>query len=213
MLRSYDAVLFDFGGVFTPSPFEAVGAMAAELGASPDQLVEVVFGSYSADTDHPWHRLERGELSVETAREEILEIGAQSGFEADLYRLFVGLASVGGVRPEMVECARSLRQEGLRTGLLTNNVAEFREHWRATLPVAELFHDIVDSSEVGVRKPDPRIYELACERLSVAPARAVFLDDHPGNVDAARRVGLEAILVEEDHHRALAALGRLVRPG
>jgi len=210
MSARFDAVLFDFGGVFTASPFHAVGKMAAELGTSAERLVDVVFGSYSSDTDHPWHRLERGELPVEEARQAILSLGTEQGFEADLYKLFAAMASSGGIRDALVECARSLRRDGLRTGLLTNNVAEFREHWRGTLPIGELFDDVVDSSEVGMRKPDLRIFALACERLGVEPARALFLDDHPGNVDAAKKAGLEAVLVGEDPAGALAELDRLL---
>ncbi|MDG2303253.1 MAG: HAD family phosphatase [Candidatus Binatia bacterium] len=210
MSQHFDAVLFDFGGVFTASPFQAVGGMAKELGTSPDRLIDVVFGSYSSDTDHPWHRLERGELAIEEAREAILGIGSEHGFEADLYKLFAALAESGGIREALVDCARGLRRNGFRTGLLTNNVAEFREHWRGTIPVDELFHDVVDSSEVGMRKPDLRIFALACERLSVEPARSIFLDDHPGNIDAARKSGLVAVLVEEDPTGALAELDRLL---
>lgn len=206
----YQAVLFDFGGVFTASPFVAAGRIAAELGTSADRLVEVVFGSYSEDTDHPWHRLERGELTIEDARQAILALGAEQGFEADLYKLFGAMGSAGGVREELVECVRGVKREGLRTGLLTNNVAEFREHWRAMIPIDEIFDDVVDSSEVGMRKPNPRIFTLACERLSVEPARSVFLDDHPGNIDAAKRVGLEAVLVGEAHQDALRELARLL---
>ncbi len=210
MSDRYDAVLFDFGGVFTGSPFSAVGDMAGDLGTSPDRLVEVVFGSYSSDTDHPWHRLERGELPIEEARQAILDLGSTHGFQADLYTLFSAMASSSGIRNELVDCVRGLRRDGMRTGLLTNNVAEFREHWRGTLPVEELFHDVVDSSEVGMRKPDLRIFALACTRLDVEPARAIFLDDHPGNVDAAQRAGLEALLVGEDPAGALAELDRLL---
>ena len=210
MRQGFDAVLFDYGGVFTQSPFHAVGGMAAELGTSADRLIDVVFGSYAADTDHPWHRLERGELGMEAARQAILGLGAEHGFEADLYKLFAAFASSGGICEDLVACVRDLRRDGFRTGLLTNNIAEFRAHWQATLPLAELFHDVVDSSEVGMRKPDLRIFALACDRLSVDPARAVFLDDHPGNVDAAQRAGLAAVLVEEDPAGALADLARIL---
>lgn len=210
MSDRFEAVLFDFGGVFTGSPFDAVGGMADQLGTSADRLMEVVFGSYSADTDHPWHQLERGELSIEGARSAILGLGEQRGFEADIYKLFGAMASSGGIREQLVDCVRGLRQDGFRTGLLTNNVAEFREHWKAALPVDELFHDIVDSSEVGMRKPDVRIYALACERLEVTPERAVFLDDHPGNIDAAVKAGLTGVLVEEDPAGALRELDALL---
>ena len=210
MRARFQAVLFDFGGVFTASPFHAAGSLAADLGTSADRLIEVVFGPYSEDTDHPWHRLERGELAIEAARQEILGLGAEHGFEADLYKLFGAMGSASGIREDLVECVRGVKRDGLRTGLLTNNVAEFRDHWRATIPVDEIFDDVVDSSEVGLRKPDPRIFTLACERLEVEPGRSVFLDDHPGNIDAAQRVGLEAVLVGEAHEEALGELARLL---
>ena len=208
MSSNFDAVLFDFGGVFTNSPFDAVSSMAAGLGTSPEKLIEVVFGSYAEDSDHPWHRLERGEILLEAARGEILLLGEDSGFEADVYKLFAAMGGGSLIREELISCVRALRRRGLRTGLLTNNIAEFREHWRAALPVDELFDDIVDSSEVGIRKPDRRIYRLACDRLEVAPERSVFLDDHPGNVDAARHAGLVALLVGADPAEALADLER-----
>ena len=206
MPDSIEAILFDFGGVFTPSPFVAVGAVATELGTTRERLIEVVFGPYSSDTDHPWHRLERGEVSMEDAREEILGLGMPHGFQADVYTVFAKMGSAGAIRSEFVDSARAAREAGLRVGLLTNNVAELREHWRQMLPVDELFHDVVDSSEVGMRKPDPRIFALACERLGVEPSRSVFLDDHDGNVLAAQNAGLRGILVGEDGTEALREL-------
>ena len=204
------AVVFDFGGVFTPSPFHAVGQVARDLGTTRERLLEVVFGPYSSDTDHPWHKLERGEVSMEEAREAILGLGAERGFDADVYTIFAQMGSAGSIRPEFVEHAREARQGGRRVGLLTNNVAELREHWRKMLPVDELFDDVVDSSEVGMRKPDPRIFALACARLGVDPSQAVFLDDHEGNVAASRRAGLVGVLVDDDGEAALDELRRLL---
>jgi len=117
----------------------------------------------------------------------------------------------GGLRNAFVTRVRELRDEGFRTALVTNNVAEFSVHWRAMLPVDELFELVVDSSEVGVRKPDPAIYHLTLDRLGgIAPERAVFLDDFPGNVEAASAVGLHGILVGEEPEPAIAALDRLL---
>ncbi|MBM4267922.1 MAG: HAD family phosphatase [Deltaproteobacteria bacterium] len=205
----FRGVLFDYGGVFTPSPFSAVAALAAEIGTESDLLVEVVFGSYEDDTDHPWHRLERGEITVQDARTGVQELGAARGFEADLFKFFAAMGGSGGIRQDLVACVRGLREMGLRTGLLTNNVAEFREYWRKSLPEG-IFDDVVDSSEVGLRKPDPRIFALACERLGIEPHQAIFLDDHPGNIRGARAAGLEAVLVEEDPSGALRELERLL---
>ena len=102
------------------------------------------------------------------------------------------------VNDVMVDAARKLRADGYRTSLLTNNIAEGRDSWRPLLPLDELFDDVVDSSEVGMRKPNPMIYRLALDRLGgIEPARAVMVDDHPGNVGGARHVGMAAILVED----------------
>ncbi|WP_208026934.1 HAD family hydrolase [Rhabdothermincola sediminis] len=207
-----EAIVFDFGGVFTPSPFDALRAVGEEVGATFEDALDIVFGPYDRDTDHPWHRCERGELDLETARAEIRALGSARGLEIELYDLLKYLASDdGGVRTAVVERTRRLREQGYLTGLVTNNVAEFREYWRAMLPVDELFHAVVDSSEVGLRKPDPAIYELALARLGgVAPERAVFLDDYPGNVEAARRVGMHGVVVGSDPAGALAELESLL---
>jgi epoxide hydrolase-like predicted phosphatase len=206
-----EAVLFDFGGVFTDSPFGAAEALGAELGAPPGRLLELVFGPYHADTDHPWHRLERGELSFQQAREEILALGRAAGIDADPIRVFQRMSLGGAAREAMVERARRLRRAGVRTALVTNNAREFRERWRALVPADELFEHVVDSSEVGVRKPDPEIFRIALARLGgPAPERTLFLDDHEGNLAAARALGLRTLLVTEDPAPALAALDALI---
>jgi len=102
---------------------------------------------------------------------------------------------------------RDIRRRGVRTGIITNNVREYGDAWRSQLPIDELFDTIVDSSHEGVRKPNPAIYHLALERLSVAdPARAVFLDDFEGNVIAARDLGMHGIVVRDDPQDALDEL-------
>lgn len=212
MSRPIDAVLFDFGGVFTESPFDAVAAASAELGATPELLADIVFGSYADDTDHPWHRLERGELTLGEARDAILSRGRERGIDVDPYRILAGMArGGGGAREVVVERVRDLRASGYRTAMITNNVAEFRHGWRKLLPVEELFEVVIDSSEVGMRKPDPRIYALALARLGgITPHRSVFLDDFHGNVHAARQLGIHGVLVGPDPLPALAELDRIL---
>ena len=208
-----EAVLFDFGGVFLDSPFAAVRAFGERAGIPDDGVLELVFGRYDADTDHPWHRLERGEIDLASARQEILDLSAAAGHRVDLFDAFAELVRAG-IRDEMVAVAREVRDAGLKSAIVTNNVREFGESWRAMLPVAELFDVIVDSHEIGMRKPDPRIFEHALERLGgVDPGRAVFLDDFEGNVTAARRLGLRGILVGEDWPEAIARLRDLVSGG
>ncbi len=193
-----EAVLFDFGGVFLDSPFAAVRAFGEQAGIPDDGVMELVFGRYDADTDHPWHRLERGDIDLATTRQEILDLSQAAGYRIDLFDAFATLVRAG-IRDEMVAVAREVRDAGLKSAIVTNNVREFGESWRAMLPVDELFDAIVDSHEIGLRKPDPRIFELALERLGgVAPSRAVFLDDFEGNVAAAERLGMHGILVDHD---------------
>ena len=88
-MATVKAVLFDFGGVFTASPFTAFEDMGSELGAKPGQVNEIMFGSYAIDGDHPWHQLERGEISLEQARNDIMAIGQRDfGIPLDIYQLF-----------------------------------------------------------------------------------------------------------------------------
>jgi putative hydrolase of the HAD superfamily len=201
--------MFDFGGVFTDSPFEAVAQVGAKLGAAPGQIEELMFGPYHEDTDHAWHRLERGEIELELAVSEITAAGAALDLDVNPVDIPMNMGA-GGLREVLIGRVRALRDAGLATALVTNNVAEFRPHWRAMLPVDELFDLVVDSSEVGVRKPDPAIYRLALAGLGdVAPEQALFLDDYPSNVHAAEALGIRSLLVESDLRETLAELDRL----
>jgi putative hydrolase of the HAD superfamily len=116
------------------------------------------------------------------------------------------------VHDVVVERVRALRAQGYRTGLVTNNVKEASSEWRKLLPVDVLFEVIVDSSEVGMRKPNPAIFLHALELLGgIEPAAAVFLDDAAGNVAGARRAGLHAVLVDAaDPAPALVELDALL---
>ena len=198
-----EAVLFDYGGVFTASPFEAVEEVGREMGARPGQAMEIIFGPYDRDTDHPWHKLERGELSLEETRQAILLLGKDHGLETDIFHFLAAMGSGTGIREAFVQLVRDLRAAGFKTGIVTNNVVEFREHWKRTMPMEELFDSVVDSSEVGLRKPDPAIYRHALDDIGVPAERTLFLDDFEGNIEAARSTGMHAILVGGDFHRAI----------
>lgn len=205
-----DAVLLDFGGVFTTSPFEALRSVAEEIEADFDEAMALVFGPYDRDGDHPWHQVERGELALEVARQLVVEQASAAGYDLDLFLVLQRMGG-GGVRDDVVDHVRAIRSSGRSTALVTNNAAEFRDLWRPLLPLDELFDVVVDSSEVGVRKPDPAIFRLTLERLGgVDPTRAAFLDDYPGNVAAARRLGMHGIVVEPDHAPAFVELARLL---
>jgi putative hydrolase of the HAD superfamily len=110
----------------------------------------------------------------------------------------------------MVDAVRRVRAAGHRTALLTNNAREWEPTWRALLPFDELFDVILDSSAVGLRKPDPAIYRLTCERLGLQPSECVFVDDLECNVVAARELGMEALLCASGPATAAEVLRLLV---
>ena len=201
-------VFFDFGGVFTYSPFAAVDAVGVERGARPGQFTEIMFGSYHEDGDHPWHQLERGEISLESARASIIELGNEAGFEVDLYEVFGSLPRDGGLRQRLVDKVSAIRGAGFQLAIITNNVREFSEGWRSLMPVDELFDQVIDSSVEGVRKPGSRIFELAMERMDCSPEQSLFLDDYPANVAAAESLGIRSILVDTDDERVIAEIDR-----
>lgn len=215
MSRAFEAVLFDFGGVFTDSPFHAVHDFGKELGIEAGKVTELVFGSYEKDGEHPWHRLERGEISLEDTRELILSASEEKGTRVDIYDLFARMAGNNAgadSRQPLVERVRGLKQEGYTLGIITNNVVEFGDGWRGLIPVDELFDFVVDSSSVGLRKPDPRIYQLAFEKLDgLDPTKAVYLDDYQANVDVACELGMRGITVGTDVEATIRELDSVLR--
>jgi putative hydrolase of the HAD superfamily len=210
-VTAFEAVLWDYGGVFTPSPFGAAHAYATAQGVDPDAMVRIVFGTYDTDSDHAWHQLERGELSFVDALTRIKADAEAAGFRFDTGEMFSGMVVDDVDRTVVTDAVRAVRARGLRTAIVTNNIREYGDAWRSRLAIDELFDLVVDSCEEGVRKPDPAIYLTALERLGVAdPRRAVFLDDFAGNIDAARAIGMHGILVGPDPRPALHELDALL---
>jgi putative hydrolase of the HAD superfamily len=201
------AVLFDFSGVLTTSPWPA-------LRASADGDLDFLVGPYHEDTDHPWHRLERGEITIEEWLTAIQAAADESGRALDLSPMQSLLAELT-VHEDVVAHVAGLRADGYRTALVTNNVREGSATWRAMIPVDDLFDVVVDSSAVGMRKPDPAIFTHTLDLLGgVAPDRAVFLDDVEGNLVGARLAGLHTILVGDPPGPSLLELDLLLgRPG
>jgi putative hydrolase of the HAD superfamily len=200
-----DAVLWDFGGVFTDSPFHAIDAYAQEVGATPVELTNLVLGYHLPDGDHPWHRVERGEMSLTATFDAITSAVHEAGF-TDFTSLgffsAISLEQDQEQRKAMYDVVRRLGDAGIANSLVTNNIVEMGERWRPLVP-PNVFDDIVDSSAVGIRKPDPAIYRLALERLGGPdPSRVAFLDDHEANVNAASDLGINGILVGPDRLEA-----------
>ncbi len=212
--RKIDAVLFDFGGVFTASPFNAINAAGAELGIPPSQLAQIMFGPYEEDTDHPWHRLERGEIALDDAAERIRIIGKNQGVNFDPLKVLFSIGGGNGDQNPLVDRVRQLKKDSYQTAIITNNIAEFRDLWRSLLSVVDLFDLVVDSSLEGIRKPNPEIYHLTLSRLgNILPERSVFLDDHEPNVNVAVSLGIHGILVGEDKQKAVQDLDKILAHG
>lgn len=194
-------VLFDFAGVLTSSPW---GPMTAAGGGD----LELLIGPYDEDGDHPWHQVERGEMGIAEWATEVARRGAEAGVEVD-FSLLQSMLGEMAIHTQVLDRIRALRAEGFRIGLITNNVREASATWRALIPLDELFDVVVDSCEVGMRKPNPAIYLHALDLLGSEPSAAVFLDDSPGNVAGAVRAGLRAIHVI-DPDDALIELDRVL---
>lgn len=205
-----EAVFWDFGGVFTGSPFHHLDDYARSLGTTNERLLEHVFGRYEADGDHPWHRLERGEGTLAEALEaadESCRADGIEGFNSEGFFKAMSSTSSDAQRELAVAKVQELNEAGIRQAIITNNAKEFGDMWRSLIPVDELFEAVVDSSAVGLRKPDPRIYQLALSRLEISrPERSAFLDDFEPNVTAARELGIHGVLVGENIAPALAEL-------
>ena len=186
------AVISDFGGVLTTPLIEAFIAFQEESGVDFRSLGEAMARVVERGGEHPLFELECGRIT-EAEFNAVLEAEVGGGVSLASFRdcYFANLHT----NEPMVAYMRELRDRGLRMALLTNNVREWEPHWRAMIPaIDEIFEVIVDSGFVGMRKPDPRIYELTLERLGeVRAEECVFVDDIDVNCHAARALGMEAV--------------------
>ena len=189
--REIDAVVFDYGGVLTTPLRVSTPQWLAADGITPDSFADTMRDWLGRDAapGSPVHRLETGELSGPEferlfAARLVTEDGTPVVASGLLRRLFAGMA----VDEAMMALVRDLRAAGLLVGLLSNS-------WANTYPdeLLALFDAVVISGEVGLRKPDPVIYRLVLDKLSVPPARSVFVDDAPVNVAAAIELGMHGI--------------------
>jgi putative hydrolase of the HAD superfamily len=189
------ALITDFGGVLTSPLHEGFLAYQEESGVSLEQLGRAMARATEEHGDHPLFVLERGEITEIEFRARI-ERHLEDGF--DLTRLRTVYFERMKPNHAMIELVRELRGRGVRTALLTNNVREWEPLWRSKLPeIDELFEVVVDSAFVGMRKPDPAIYELTLERLGVGAEECVFVDDLEPNCEAARALGMLAVRFEQ----------------
>ena len=202
MTHRIEAVLFDFGGVLSTSPFDAFERHERSQGL-PAGFIRSLNATNQAD--NAWARLERNEVDFDQFCAAFEAEATAAGGRVDARALFATMA--GEMRPAMVEAVRRCH-EHFKTGLLTNNfitpLAATRHH-----EVLDLFDVVVQSAVVGVRKPDPRFYLMACAELGIEPSAAVFLDDLGVNLKPARQLGMTTIKVV-DPDDALDELEALV---
>jgi putative hydrolase of the HAD superfamily len=187
------AVLWDFGGVITESPFDAFARYERRRGL-PEGFLR---GLNATNPDNnAWARMERTDVSVERFCELYEDEARAAGHEISAVAVLALLS--GAVRPAMVEAVRRCRMR-CRTGLLTNNFVGWGDaaEERDLKEIVALFDVVVESSKAGVRKPDPRFYELACDALEIEPTAAVFLDDLGVNLKPARAMGMTTIKVTD----------------
>ena len=190
------AVIWDFGGVFTSSPFEAFARYERERGLPKDLIRGINSTNHE---DNAWARFERAELDVAGFDKAFAEEAKALGHDVPGSDILPLLA--GDFRPEMIEALRRVKAT-LKTGCITNNMPSNA----AGGPIAgrtiyareimELFDAVIESSKVGIRKPDPRIYSMMCDVLRVEPQACVYLDDLGINLKPARAMGMTTIKVE-----------------
>jgi putative hydrolase of the HAD superfamily len=186
------ALISDFGGVLTTPLIESFLAYQRESGIALEELgVAMAAANEKHGGEHPLFELEKGTISEDEFNRRLGdELGRDLSGMREVY-----FANLHPNEP-MISYLRGLRADGLRLGLLTNNVREWEPLWREKLPdVEELFEVIVDSAFVGMRKPDPEIYALTLERMGggLRAEECLFVDDIEVNCDTARALGMSAV--------------------
>ena len=196
------AVLWDFGGVITTSPFESFARYEERCGL-PAGFIRTL--NATNHHDNAWAKLERSEVALEEFCRLYEAEATAAGGKIDARDVLACLS--GDIRPEMVRALHTIKSAGLRQACLTNNFTSF-DHSPARggrTPILELFDVIVESSKIGVRKPEPEFYRRACALLAIEPSEAVFLDDLGVNLKPAREMGMTTIKVADPQ----VALGEL----
>jgi len=196
------AALFDVGGVIITSPFESFSRYESQNDL-PDGFIRGL-NSTNPDTN-AWARLERNAVTFDEFCALFEAEARAAGGELNARDVMTLLA--GEIRPQMLEAVRRCK-ERLKTAMLTNNWRAEDEGGRLDT-LLPLFDVVIESSKAGVRKPDPRFYEMACELLEIEPSEAVFLDDLGINLKPARAMGMRTIKVT-DPDKALAELEEVV---
>jgi putative hydrolase of the HAD superfamily len=193
---SLKAVISDFGGVLTTPLLGSFMALQDEIGIEPGTLGRGMQRIAERQGEHPLFELERGQISEADFLDALSrELEPELGRRPQLQRFSEIYFDALQVNEPMIGVMREAKARALRTALLTNNIREWEPLWRAMLPVDEIFDVVVDSAFVGMRKPEPEIYELTVEWLGdgIGPANCLFVDDVEVNVEAARDLGMRTV--------------------
>ncbi len=209
---TYLCIIWDFGGVITSSPFEAFNRLEADRGLPIDTVRRI--NAANGDTN-AWAQFERAE--IDAGQFDVLFGEEANAVGADLRGADVLACLSGDIRPRMVATLDWLKGQGYKLGCITNNVpsgegpgmARGAGKAAAVADAMARFDHIIESSKAGVRKPDPRIYQMMCAALSVEPAQCIYLDDLGINCKPAAALGMAAIKVSGEG-QALADLGALL---
>ena len=204
----YKAVIWDFGGVFTSSPFEAFTRYERDRGL-PENLIRRI--NSENPLENAWARFERSELDLDAFDVEFAKEAKALGHDVPGKDIIALLA--GDFRPEMIAALKRVR-ESYRTGCITNNVPSNQtgsNEGRALYAreIMQLFDHVIESSKIGIRKPNPRIYEMMCETLEIEPEACVYLDDLGMNLKPAKAMGMATIKVETGP-QAIAELEKIL---
>lgn len=189
------AIVSDFGGVLTSPLLRSFAAFQDSSGIPLEALGQAMAAVRERDGANPLFELETGRLSERDFLAKLEEeLRAELGRPVEMHGFAEAYFAHLETNEELISYLRSLREgRGLRLALLTNNVREWEPRWRAMIPVDDLFELVVDSAFVGVRKPEPEIYELTLQRLGVPAAAALLIDDIEVNCEAARALGMPAV--------------------
>ena len=191
-MSAVQAVIWDFGGVISSSPFEAFARFEAERGLPVGFLRKV---NATNPHENAWARLERSELGPNEFGAAFAEESRALGHEVDGRDVLPLLSGV--IRPEMVEALRRIG-ERMKTGCITNNFTAMQGGAMGSLykaDIMKLFHHVIESAKAGLRKPDPRIYLMMTDALGIHPRHCVYLDDLGINLKPARELGMATIKV------------------
>lgn len=208
---SRNTVLFDLGGVVLASPLHVIRDYEQELGFEHNAINLVAANTAPHGA---WSRLERGEIEMEEFYVAFESDCSAAGLSISARFMMQRISEAAGPRPAMLTAIARLREGGFKVGALTNNWAQAEDADRndGTRELRDLFDVFIESSVEGLRKPDPAIYRLACERLDAAPEEMIFLDDIGGNLKPALAMGMATIKVDAPE-QALRELSALVGIG